>query len=88
MRKKPRRLKQALEDALTQRPVDATLPRGRLPVRGLVDAEVIAARLGVTTEHVKRHWRDYPFSRRLSPRLIRFDPVHFDAYLDDLARAR
>jgi len=69
-------------------PVDVTLPRERLPVRGLVSAKVIAERLGVTEEHVKRHWRDYPFAVRLSPRLIRYDPVAFDAYLEQLARAR
>ena len=69
-------------------PVDVSLPRERLPVRGLVSASVIAERLGVPEEHVKRHWRDYPFSRRLSPRLIRYDPVAFDAYLEQLAQAR
>jgi hypothetical protein len=81
-----RRLKKALAKALTHRPVDATLPRARLPVRGLVTAEVIAKRLGVPAEHVKRHWRQYPFARRLSPRVIRYDPVAFDAYLESLAR--
>jgi len=69
-------------------PVDVSLPRERLPVRGLVTANVIAERLGVTEEHVKRHWRDYPFAVRLSPRIIRFDPVAFDAHLEQLARAR
>jgi hypothetical protein len=58
------------------------------PLRGLVSAKVIAERLGVSEEHVKRHWREYPFARRLSPRLIRYDPVAFDAYLDGLAPAR
>ena len=66
----------------------ALLPRERLPVRGLVPAKVIAERLGVTEEHVRRHWRQYPFSVRLSPRCIRYDPVAFDAYLDGLAQAR
>lgn len=69
-------------------PVDVALPRERLPGRGLVGADVIAKRLGVSEEHVKRHWREYPFSRRLSPRLIRYDPLAFDAYLEQLARAR
>jgi len=55
------------------------------PVRGLVGARVIAERLGVSEEHVKRNWRQYPFSRRLSPRVIRYDLVAFDAYLDSLA---
>jgi hypothetical protein len=88
MKKKPRRLEKALEDALTRRPVDTPLPRGRLPVRGLVDADVIAARLGVTEEHVRRRWKQYPFARRISTRVIRYDPVAFDAYLDQLAQDR
>jgi hypothetical protein len=83
-----RRLSEALDATLRSRPVDATLPRERLPVRGLVRAEVIADRLGVSAEHVKRHWRNYPFSVRVSKRIIRFDPVAFDAYLDGLAQAR
>lgn len=83
-----RRLSEALDDTLARRPVDATLPRERLPVRGLVGARVIAERLGVTEEHVRRRWRQYPFAVRLSPRLIRFDPVAFDAYLAQLAQAR
>jgi len=68
--------------------VDVSLPRERLPVRGLVSARVIAERLGVTEEHVKRSWRKYPFARRLSPRIIRYDPVAFDAYLAQLTQAR
>jgi len=69
-------------------PVEVTLPRDRLPTRGYVTADVIAERLGVTEEHVKRHWREYPFSRQLTTRIIRYDPVAFDAYLEQLARAR
>lgn len=87
-RRRRRPLSQVLADALARRPVEATLPRGRLPVRGLVRADVIADRLGVSPEYVKRHWRDYPFTVRLSPRIIRFDPVAFDAYLDQLQQAR
>jgi hypothetical protein len=67
-------------------PRDATLPRERLPVRGLVGPKVIAEYLGVTEEHVRRRWRSYPFAVRLSARLIRFDPVAFDQYLDALSR--
>ena len=77
-----------LDAALARRPVDATLSPERLPVRGLVSAKVIAERLGVTEEHVKRNWRKYPFARPLGPRTIRFDPVAFDAYLDSLAQPR
>ena len=64
-------------------PVEVTLPRDRLPTRGYVQADVIAERLGVTEEHVRRNWKKkYSFfSRRLSPRVIRYDPVAFDAYL-------
>src|SRR5262245_65716430 len=42
-------------------PVDVSLPRERLPTLGYVTADVIAKHLGVTEEHVKRHWRRYPF---------------------------
>ena len=87
-RRRKQRLSSDLDHVLARRPVDATLLRERLPVRGLVPATVIAERLGVSEEHVKRHWREYPFARRLSPRVIRFDPVAFDTYLDQLAQAR
>jgi hypothetical protein len=81
-----RRLKTALDDVLARRRIDASLPRARRPVRGYVTAQVIAEALGISEEYVKRHWRDYPFARRLSPRVIRFDPVAFDAYLDQQGR--
>lgn len=77
-----------LDAVLARRPVDVTVPRDRLPVRGLVSADVIAERLGVSVEYVKRNWRKYPFARRLSPRVIRFDPVAFDVYLEQLAGER
>ena len=73
---------------LSSPPRDATLPRDRAPVRGLVGPAIIAERLGVTEEHVRRNWRSYPFAVRLSPRLIRYDPVAFDRYLDALSQAR
>jgi len=65
-------------------PVEVTLPRERLPTRGYVKADVIAERLGVTEEHVKRNWRTYPFARRVTTRIIRYDPVAFDEYLASL----
>jgi hypothetical protein len=87
-RRRRRRLEQMLDETLASRPVDVTLPRDRLPTRGLVRADVIAERLGVPEEHVKRHWKQYPFAVQVSERVIRYDPVAFDAFLDGLTQAR
>lgn len=83
-----RRTPRALDAVRTRPPVDATLPRERLPTRRLVRADVIAERLGVPEEHVKRNWKKYPFAVPVSKRVIRYDPVAFDAYLDGLTQAR
>jgi transcriptional regulator GlxA family with amidase domain len=53
--------------------------------RRLVKAAEIAPRLGLTARALSRNWRKYPFARGIGKKpLVRFDPVEFEIYLDEL----
>ena len=50
----------------------------------LIDVEEAARRLGVTRRFVYRHAKDWPFTRKIGPKTLRFEP----AGLEKLRRSR
>ena len=48
----------------------------------LLSAAEVAARLGVPVRYVYRHARAWPFTRRLSPKTLRFSALGLDRWQD------
>jgi predicted DNA-binding transcriptional regulator AlpA len=48
----------------------------------LIRPKELAARLGTSTDWVYRHWKELPFTVKLSPRQLRFSEQGLERYLE------
>jgi predicted DNA-binding transcriptional regulator AlpA len=48
----------------------------------LMRPKELAERLGTSTDWVYRHWKELPFTVKLSPRQLRFSEKGFNQYLE------
>jgi predicted DNA-binding transcriptional regulator AlpA len=48
----------------------------------LIKPQELAERLGTSVDWVYRHWKEFPFTVKLSPRQLRFSEKGLERYLE------
>jgi hypothetical protein len=74
--------------AVSLRGLAAARAPAEVPAERLLTAEQVGERLGLTVKQVYRRADRWPFTRRVSPKTLRFDAAGLESYLGRLDRPR